>query len=261
MDENVRGTTEACAASKIWQPATDRYFIPGGANNPSSVPQASAKGMGKVVALTFDDGPNPGETDDVLDFLQEQCILATFCVIGENVLAPGGAALLRRIVAEGHALSNHGMSFADMGLWTSERVEQDLKSNLRTIRDAVENPSASVPYFRAPNGTWGNTAQVAAALGMQPLGLGNVIDDWDGNDLSVPTLTAKLRAAFTPGAVVLVHDGGGDRRNTVTAIRTVVPEMIAAGWIFTLPRVGMADLPNAEPGQLSPGSRWQRGHQ
>lgn len=257
----MRVSTAASAASKKWQPAKDRYFIPGGASNPPPVPLAAARGEGKTVALTFDDGPNPGETADVLDFLGEHGIVATFSVIGENVLAPGGAALLRRIVAEGHVLSNHGTSFADMGSWTFRHVEQDLKSNLSIIREAVGNPSAPVPYFRAPNGNWGKTAEVAAALGMQPLGLGNVIHDWDGNDLSVPTLTANFHAAFTPGAVILAHDGGGDRRNTVTAMKAVVPEKIAAGWTFTLPGVGTAAFTGAVPGQLPRGSSWQRRHQ
>lgn len=250
----MSSSTAASAANKKWQPATDRYFIPGGAVNVVAMPLAAARGDGKNVALTFDDGPNLGATTDVLDLLGEHGILATFCVVGENVLAPGGAALLRRIVAEGHVLSNHGTSFADMGSWSRRQVEQDLKENLDIIRQAVGHPSAPVPYFRAPNGSWGNTAEVAAALGMQSLGLGNVIHDWDGNDLSVPTLTANLRAAFEPGAVVLAHDGGGDRRNTVTALTTVLPEMIAAGWTFTLPQGGPAEFPGAVPGQLQPGS-------
>ena len=247
-------TAKSGGAQETWRPASDREFVAGGAVNPTTAPLAAARGEGNTVVLTLDDGPNPGETSDVLDLLREHSVLATFCVIGENILAPGGAALLRRIVSEGHVLCNHGTSFADMGSWTRSQVERDLKENLTIIRQVVENPSAPVPYFRAPNGSWGNTAEVAAALGMQSLGLGNVIHDWDGNDLSVPTLTANLRAAFEPGAVVLAHDGGGDRRNTVTALKRVLPEKIAAGWAFTLPRGGPAEFPNAVPDQLAPGS-------
>lgn len=253
--------TKSGGAQERWRPSSDREFVAGGAVNPTTAPLAAARGEGNTVALTLDDGPNHGETSEVLDLLGEHGIVATFCVIGENVLAPGGAALLRRIVSEGHVLSNHGTSFADMGLWPRSQVEFDLKENLTIIRQAVGNPSQPVPYFRAPNGSWGDTAEVASALGMQPLGLGNVIHDWDGNDLSVPTLSANLRAAFAPGAVVLAHDGGGDRRNTVTALQAVLPEKIAAGWVFTLPRGGPAEFPNAVPDQLAPGSGWQRGHQ
>ncbi len=246
--DDVVITGTAGPADDTWRPTPDASFVPGGAADPTPVPLAAARGTGNTAALTFDDGPNPGETDAVLDLLREKGITATFCVIGQNIQAPGGADLLRRIIAEGHTLCNHGTSYADMGSWTRAQVEADLKANLRIIREAAGNPSEQVPYFRAPNGSWGATGEVAAALGMQPLGLGNVIFDWDGNDLSEATLTSNLRAAFAPGAVVLAHDGGGDRTNTVKAVRTVITEKLAEGWAFSLPRGGAAAGPANVPG-------------
>ena len=191
----------------------------------------TARGTGLVAALTFDDGPHPGETDDLLDFLAETGITAVFCVIGGNILAPGGAEVLRRTVAEGHVLANHTTSYADMGDWPADRVRADLVANLRIIREAVGD--VPVPYFRAPNGSWGLTAAVAAELGMRPLGLGNVIFDWETQDEE--TLVANLRSAIRPGEITLAHDGGGDRRGTVRAVRRVVTERLAEGWTFTLP--------------------------
>ncbi|WP_197060581.1 endo-1,4-beta-xylanase [Arthrobacter sp. L77] len=238
VDDVVITGTAGPGDGGAWQPTPDPAFVPGGATNPTATPLAAARGAGNAVALTFDDGPNPGETAAVLDLLKDKGITATFCVIGQNVRADGGAALLRRIVAEGHTVCNHGTSFADMGSWSRAQIEADLTENLRIIRDAAGDPALQVPYFRAPNGSWGATGEVAAALGMQPLGLGNVIADWDGNDLSEATLTANLRGAFTPGAVVLAHDGGGDRTTTVRAVTTVVNEKLAEGWTFTLPRGG-----------------------
>jgi endo-1,4-beta-xylanase len=220
--------------------------VPGGAVDPTGTPLAAARGTGNVAALTFDDGPNPGETDALLDFLAEKDLTAVFCVIGQNITAPGGAELLRRIVAEGHTLCNHTTSYADMGSWTPEQVRADLVANLGIIRETLGDPDHPVPYFRAPNGSWGQTGPVAASLGMQPLGLGNVIVDWDGNDLSEATLTANLRAAVQPGAVVLVHDGGGERFNGIAAVRTVVTEKLAEGWVFTLPQGGIPD-PDVDP--------------
>jgi len=192
---------------------------------------STARGDGLVAALTFDDGPNPGETDELLDFLAEARITAVFCVIGANILAPGGAEVLRRIVAEGHVLANHTTTFEDMGGWPADRVRDDLLENLRIIREAVGD--VPVPYFRAPNGSWGLTAGVAAELGMRPLGLGNVIFDWETQDEE--SLVANLEAAITPGAVVLAHDGGGERWSTVRAVRRVVSARLAQGWTFTLP--------------------------
>ena len=212
---------------------------PGGAVNPTTTPVTAARGTGDVAALTFDDGPNPGTTEKLLDFLKDQGIHATFCVIGQNIQADGGAALLRRIVAEGHTLCNHSTTYDDMGSWTPDRVRADLVKNLGIIRDALGDPDAAVPYFRAPNGSWGQTAQVAVDLGMQPLAVVNTISDWETQD--VPTLTTNLRAAMKAGQVVLTHDGGGDRSGTLAAVTTVVTERLAAGWTFTLPQGGPAD--------------------
>ena len=70
-------------------------------------------------------------------------------------------------------------------------------------------------------------------LGLQPLGVTGTIDDWRTQD--VTTLAANLRAAIRPGGIVLAHDGGGDRRGTVEALRTVLPEWLRGGWRFTRP--------------------------
>nr|BFF20436.1 hypothetical protein GCM10025730_39570 [Promicromonospora thailandica] len=196
-------------------------------------PVYAAQGSGDVAALTFDDGPNPGTTPALLDFLAEHDLTAVFCVIGQNIEADGGAEILRRIVDDGHVLCNHSTSYADMGSWTAEQVRADLVENLGIIRDALGDPGYPVPFWRAPNGSWGMTPQVAVELGMQPLAVRNTIADWETQD--VPTLTANLRAAMVPGELVLAHDGGGDRAGTLAAVRTVVTERLAAGWQFTLP--------------------------
>ena len=213
-------------------------FVPGGAVDPEERPVIGARGVGKVSALTFDDGPNPGETDELLDFLAEHGLPAVFCVIGENIHAERGAELLRRIVADGHVLCNHTTSYADMGDWSPAAIEEDLIANLAIIRAALGDPVARVPYFRAPNGSWGRTPEVAVALGMQPLGVVGTIGDWATQDEA--TLTQNLRAAITPGQLVLAHDGGGDRYATVAAVKTVVAELLADGWRFTLPAGGLA---------------------
>lgn len=220
----------------------DPDVVPGGAVNPSATPVVAAQGTGDVAALTFDDGPNPGETEELLDLLAANDLPAVFCVIGENIQAPGGAEILRRIVDEGHTLCNHSTGYADMGAYTPEQVQADLVENLAIIRDALGDPEAAVPYFRAPNGSWGRTPEVAVALGMQPLAVTGLIFDWETQD--VPTLTANLRTAMEPGRLVLAHDGGGDRYGTLEAVRTVVTERLADGWTFTLPVGGLSPLPD-----------------
>ncbi|WP_196250734.1 endo-1,4-beta-xylanase [Cellulomonas sp. JZ18] len=219
----------------------DPSVVPGGAVNPTTTPVTAARGTGKVAALTFDDGPNPGETEDLLDFLAEKDVTATFCVIGQNIEAPGGAAILQRIVREGHTLCNHSTGYADMAAMTEEQVRTDLVRNLEIIRTALGDPQAQVPYFRAPNGNWGRTQAVAVSLGMQPLGVVNTINDWATQDEA--TLTANLREAVQEGQIVLVHDGGGDRAGSVAATRTVVTELLEDDWTFTLPAGGPAEQP------------------
>ncbi|KQZ85903.1 hypothetical protein ASD56_06380 [Microbacterium sp. Root166] len=211
----------------------DPEVVPGGAPNPVPTPVSLAQGSGNVAALTFDDGPNPGTTPALLDYLKANDLQAVFCVIGQNITAPGGADILKRIVAEGHTLCNHSTTYDDMGSLSAADAQQRMAQNLQIIRTALGDPNAKVPFFRAPNGSWGQTPAAAVSLGMQPLAVINTINDWATQD--IPTLTANLRAAMKPGEVVLAHDGGGDRSGTLAAVKTVVSERLAEGWRFTLP--------------------------
>lgn len=205
----------------------------GGHPSPEVTPVADAAGRGNRACLTFDDGPGGAHTTALLDILAARDVHGVFCVVGEQIQAPGGTELLRRIVAEGHVLANHSMSFADMGAWGPERVRADMTRTLDVIRAALDSPTYPVPYWRAPNGSWGATPQVAVELGMQPLAVTGVIGDWETQDVEV--LAERLRAVMNPGSVVLAHGGGGDRAGTVKAVRRVVDERLALGWRFTLP--------------------------
>ncbi|MDY0910241.1 endo-1,4-beta-xylanase [Microbacterium sp. CFBP9034] len=211
----------------------DPDVVPGGAPNPVPTPVSLAQGTGNVAALTFDDGPNPGTTPALLDYLKANDLQAVFCVIGQNITAPGGADILKQIVADGHTLCNHSTTYDDMGSLSAADAQQRMAQNLQIIRTALGDPNAKVPFFRAPNGSWGQTPGAAVSLGMQPLAVINTINDWATQD--IPTLTANLRAAMKPGEVVLAHDGGGDRSGTLAAVKTVVSERLAQGWTFTLP--------------------------
>jgi endo-1,4-beta-xylanase len=200
---------------------------------PTVVPLARAAGAGDTCALTFDDGPNGADTAALLDLLAEHGIRAVFAVVGSQILAPGGAGMLRRIVREGHVLCDHSTDFDDLGDLTVEQAMDRMRRNVAIIRDAVGDPDAPIPYFRAPNGSWGRTPEAAVALGRQPLAVTGTIGDWMTQDEAV--LTERLRAEMRPGSIVLVHDGGGNRAASVAAVRTVVEERLAQGWRFTLP--------------------------
>jgi peptidoglycan/xylan/chitin deacetylase (PgdA/CDA1 family) len=184
---------------------------------------------GQSVALTFDDGPNPADTPRLLQVLREERVRAVFCLWGDYVEAHPD--IVRAIAADGHVLCNHSAHHDDMGSWDPAAIRADLLATSAAIRRAV--PGAHIPYFRAPYGSWGQTPQVAAELGMQPLGWRLAISDWEPATADV--LAQRILDGVTPGAVVLLHDGGGDRSPTVGAVERVIPELRSDGWRFTLP--------------------------
>lgn len=189
----------------------------------------STRDGGQSVALTFDDGPDPQNTPRLLHLLRREHIRAVFCLWGEH--ARQYPALVRQIVADGHVLCNHSLNHDDLSTWTPAAIRADLQATNAAIRAAV--PWARIPYFRAPNGAWGQTPEVAAAMGMQPLGWRLAIGDWDPPGTDV--LIDRLLTGITPGSVVLMHDGGGDRTQTVDAVAAVIPRLRADGWRFSLP--------------------------
>lgn len=194
----------------------------------ATIVDSTASG-GQTVAFTFDDGPNPPNTTDLLNVLAQHDVTAVFCLIGQNVQQ--NPQVVQQIVAAGHVLCNHSMSYDDMGSWSPDQIRQSIEQTNAAIQAAA--PGAEVKYFRAPNGSWGQSPQVAAELGLQPLGWRLTINDWEPS--SPDQLADRLRQGIIPGAVVCMHDGGGDRSATVQAVNTVIPELKAQGWTFDLP--------------------------
>lgn len=189
----------------------------------------STRHDGAYVSLTFDDGPDPVNTPKLLAVLKQHHVKATFCLWGDHVRKHPD--IVREIAAAGHLLCNHTMHHDNMGDWSEEAIRADLEATSAAIREAV--PDAKIDYFRAPYGSWGKTPGVAAALGMQPLGWSLAIGDWAPP--GTPELVRRLREGITPGGVVLMHDGGGDRVQTIEAVAEVIPELKAAGWRFDRP--------------------------
>jgi peptidoglycan/xylan/chitin deacetylase (PgdA/CDA1 family) len=184
---------------------------------------------GRSIALTFDDGPNPPDTAELLDLLAREDVRAVFFLVGEHALAH--PELVRRVVDEGHVLGNHTFHHDDLEDWDDDAVRADLERTLAAIRSAV--PSADVPFFRAPFGHWGRSVAVARDLGMRSVGWSLAVEDWEPP--GVDELVRRL-GAVTPGGIVLLHDGGGDRSQTVEAVARLVPRLRDEGWHVTVPR-------------------------
>jgi peptidoglycan/xylan/chitin deacetylase (PgdA/CDA1 family) len=184
------------------------------------------------VALTFDDGPDPVYTPQILDLLKKYHVHATFCVIGYR--AAEYPSLIRRIVNEGHTLCNHSWQhLSDLGTRDDTYIKQDLQRTNDAIHDAV--PRAKVKYFRAPYGSF-TPAMVtdAAALGMKSIYWAIDPRDWDtptfgtGSTMAAHVIS-EIETHIRQGSIILSHDGGS-RSGTVLAYKTLVPWMLKTGY-------------------------------
>ncbi|MGC5019885.1 polysaccharide deacetylase family protein [Micromonospora sp. DT47] len=186
------------------------------------------------VALTFDDGPDPQYTPQVLEVLRQYQVKATFCVVGEN--ARNHPDLIQAIVADGHTLCNHSWNHDFLlGKRSPEVIRADLLRTNEAIRTAA--PDSPIGYFRQPGGAWTYpVVQVAEELGMVPL-------HWtvDPNDWQAPgaaTITATVTRDTAAGSIVLLHDAGGNRQDTVDALHLILPDLAGRFRLAALPTAG-----------------------
>ncbi|MFC4016669.1 polysaccharide deacetylase family protein [Micromonospora sp. GCM10011542] len=189
---------------------------------PAKLPADLRRSTGvRTVALTFDDGPNPAWTPKVLSQLRAARVTATFCVVGREVQRHPD--LVRRIVREGHQLCNHSWRH-DMDL--ARRPVAEIRADLTRTNRAIEAaaPGARVSYYRQPGGRWTpEVVAVAKDLGMRPLHWN--VDPQDWGKPTAATITRRVHAAARPGAIVLLHDGGGDRAATLAACPHLIADL------------------------------------
>lgn len=184
----------------------------------------------RTVALTFDDGPDPRWTPQVLDALRRHGAVATFCVVTGEVR--GHEDLVRDVVAAGMRLCNHTRTHDEDLPGASRQHRIDEIDGARA--DLVAVTDAPVPYFRAPAGHWSPPVlDLSAAHGMQPLGWS--VDPGDWRRPGVAAIVASVQKQVHPGAVVLMHDGGGHREQTVAALEVLLPWLTDQGYRFTFP--------------------------
>ncbi|QGN45965.1 polysaccharide deacetylase family protein [Micromonospora sp. WMMD558] len=189
---------------------------------PTTLPAGLQRTTGvSGVALTFDDGPDPVWTPQVLDRLRAARVTATFCVVGTQVRRHPD--LVRRIVEEGHQLCNHSWNHdVDLGRRPVAEIRADLLRTQRAIRAAV--PTARVPFYRQPGGRWTpEVVQVAKQLGMRSLHW--TVDPQDWGKPPAEKISERVHTAARPGAVVLLHDGGGDRGATLAACSRMIADL------------------------------------
>ena len=185
----------------------------------------------QAVALTFDDGPHPTYTEQVLAVLRDRAVVATFCLVGGP--AQANPDLVKAIVSDGHVLCNHTASH-DMGLRhkSAGAITTDLEDTRAAILAAA--PDADIRFFRAPGGNFAsNVNATAAGLGFTPLGWS--IDTRDWKKPGAAAIRDTVLAQVHPGAVALMHDGGGDRSQTVSALPEIIDGLAELGYSFVVP--------------------------
>jgi cellulose synthase/poly-beta-1,6-N-acetylglucosamine synthase-like glycosyltransferase/peptidoglycan/xylan/chitin deacetylase (PgdA/CDA1 family) len=186
----------------------------------------------RQLALTFDDGPDPRNTPPLLDLLSRYHVPATFFDIGENVMAHPD--LYRREVREGHLVGNHTYTHPQLSSHGSSRDHLQLVTTSRLMR-GLDGPA--VRYFRPPYG--GDDADSieaagAAILEAQQDGMATATFDVDTNDWQYgPHRTIPVPPLDGAGHVLLMHDGGGDRTDTLVLVEKLIRSAKAKGYTFT----------------------------
>jgi peptidoglycan-N-acetylglucosamine deacetylase len=229
----ARSTASAAAV-----PAADPTAVSTADSTGEPVPHRDDMGViqttgtpGRTVALTFDDGPSPKHTPEVLDILGQHDVKATFCLVGTS--AKEHPELVKKIANRGHTLCDHTNTH-DLELpgRTETQVRTEIGSTVEYIRAAV--PDAEVPFYRAPGGNFSaEVIAVAAAYGQQPLGWS--VDPRDWTDSGADEILTTVLDLTAPGSVVLLHDGGGDQSETVDALDGIIAALRAAGYEFVIP--------------------------
>jgi len=196
--------------------------------------EATGRGEERLIALTFDDGPDPQYTPQILDILQRRQVPATFFVVGVN--AERSPRLLQRIYAEGHEIGNHTYSHLDLSTASRARLQFELNATQRIIQHDL---GVSTLLFRPPytvDSEPQTPQELEAILRAQQLGyitIGARIDpqDWELG-VTPDAILAEVLAEQSNGRVVLLHDAGGNRSATVEALPELIDELRERGVRF-----------------------------
>ncbi len=196
---------------------------------PESIMRQGDPGPHKV-ALTFDDGPDPKWTPRILKILREKKAPAAFFVLGTQ--AQHYPDLLERIAREGHEIGNHTYSHQNLTEAGDQQIELELNATTRLIEAVTDRSTA---YFRPPYNSDGTPTQpgemralrVARDLGYLTVTQSIDPDDWERPGAEV--LVTRVKRQRPEGSVILLHDGGGDRSQTVAALPSIIDYLRSRG--------------------------------
>ena len=188
----------------------------------------------KTVALTFDDGPDPQWTPQVLAVLAKYRVPATFFVVGAR--AARYPDLVRAIASSGSEIGLHTFTHPDLGEVSAVRIDREMATTELALAGATGRISYLVrpPYSSEASALDDAGYQVVQRLGQD--GYVTALVDVDSGDWARPGvegITAAVLPAASAGGIVLMHDAGGDRSETVAALDRIIPQMLGRGVTFT----------------------------
>ena len=194
--------------------------VPGIVNYKTEAAAANAMADSKKIALTFDDGPHPYYTEQLLDGLKERGVHATFFVMGKHVeLYP---ELIERMSEEGHLIGNHTYSHMQLNRSNGDAFKEEL---IKTNELIEKLTGQEVQYVRPPYGTWDKKFE--KELNMFPV-LWNIDPlDWCSNN--VACIVQKVTNKAEENAIILMHD---EYKSTVTAALQIVDILQEEGYEF-----------------------------
>ncbi|MFF0263994.1 polysaccharide deacetylase family protein [Kribbella sp. NPDC004536] len=218
----VIGTVVVAAAKSPAQPVTPT--TPAAA--PTSVTPSPSPLPAKYVVLTFDDGPDADYTPKVLDILALYGAKATFFEVGQNVRKH--PELTKQLHAAGHSVENHTWDHSDLRKLTAARFQQEVTSTDQAIRAQTgSTPGCLRPPYGGVN--------PAVRQRARQLGKDLVVWTVDSRDWTKPGTAAIVQRVLKnvhSGSVILMHDGGGNRAQTVAALPTILKALKAQGYGF-----------------------------
>ncbi|MEU6672448.1 polysaccharide deacetylase family protein [Streptomyces sp. NPDC046727] len=237
------GVTAVAAATSVWTAqagqtgggsaapgASARPAAPKTAAVSATIVHASDRGE-HAVNITIDDGPDPVWTPQVLQVLRDNGVKATFCMVGTQ--AQAHPDLVKQVVAAGHRLCDHTVSH-DTTMDTKSQAYQS--QQIVDAEQQITKASGGVRpmYYRAPGGAFTPySRKLAASHGMRPLGWN--VDSKDFERPGSEAIIATVKGQLSNGPTILFHDAGGDRSQTVVALRTLLPWLKQQGYAFGFP--------------------------
>lgn len=180
----------------------------------------------KKIALTFDDGPHPRYTIQILDILAEYGIKATFFEVGENVIYYPEAA--RRVATEGHEIGNHTYTHPHIKNLNEDQLREETKMCESAI---IEITGIKPKIFRPPEGVVDSAVKTWADRNGYSVVLWSVdTRDWAGT--AVAEIVKNVDNNVKPGSIILMHDYVSRRSHTIEALKQIIPLLLNKGYQF-----------------------------